>query len=139
MATHKESEDVHIEKKGVTMIEDVDGTVGMDTIEDTKPGAFVWLCASAAAIGGMLFGCKFKSTILHWFVDLHSIKTTPVSSPVSWSFLVTTSAAEKSQTPRKRPSQHCAPPVHSSERSLRASHPISTVASLPSGSPVFFS
>jgi hypothetical protein len=69
MATRKESEDVHIEKKGVTMIENVDGAVGMDTIEDTKPGAFVWLCASAAAIGGMLFGCKCKPDILHWSVD----------------------------------------------------------------------
>jgi hypothetical protein len=65
MATRKESEDVHIEKKGVTMIEDVDGTIGMDTIEDTKPGAFVWLCASAAAIGGMLFGCKCDSLSLN--------------------------------------------------------------------------
>jgi hypothetical protein len=86
MATRKESEDVHIEKKGVTTIEDVDGTVGMDTIEDTKPGAFVWLCASAAAIGGMLFGCKCGPDILHWSVNLHSIKTIPVSSPVFWSF-----------------------------------------------------
>jgi SP family myo-inositol transporter-like MFS transporter 13 len=51
------------------MIENVDGAVGMDTIEDTKPGAFVWLCASAAAIGGMLFGCKCKPVILHWSVD----------------------------------------------------------------------
>ncbi|KAF9629096.1 Sugar/inositol transporter [Lasiodiplodia theobromae] len=28
----------------------------LDTIEDGTPGAFVWLCAAAAAIGGMLFG-----------------------------------------------------------------------------------
>lgn len=28
----------------------------LDTIEDTKPGAFVWLCAAATGIGGMLFG-----------------------------------------------------------------------------------
>lgn len=28
----------------------------LDTIEDTKPGSFVWLCAAATAIGGMLFG-----------------------------------------------------------------------------------
>jgi MFS transporter, SP family, solute carrier family 2 (myo-inositol transporter), member 13 len=27
-----------------------------DSIEDTKPGAFVWMCAAATAIGGMLFG-----------------------------------------------------------------------------------
>ena len=86
MATRKESEDVHIEKKGVTMIENIDGTTGLDTIEDTKPGAFVWLCASAAAIGGMLFGCKFKPTMMYRFIDLHSIKMIPVSSPVFWSF-----------------------------------------------------
>jgi hypothetical protein len=73
MASFKESEDVHIEKKGVTMVEDIDGTTGMDTIEDTKPGAFVWLCASAAAIGGMLFGCKCDSVKIHQFIDLHSI------------------------------------------------------------------
>jgi len=52
------SGDLHVEKEGITMVEDIDGTSGLDTIEDTKPGAFVWLCASAAAIGGMLFGCK---------------------------------------------------------------------------------
>lgn len=28
----------------------------LDSIEDTKPGPFVWLCAAATAIGGMLFG-----------------------------------------------------------------------------------
>jgi hypothetical protein len=28
----------------------------LDSIEDTKPGSFVWLCAAATAIGGMLFG-----------------------------------------------------------------------------------
>ncbi|KAH7070690.1 myo-inositol transporter [Paraphoma chrysanthemicola] len=27
-----------------------------DSIEDTTPGAFVWICAAATAIGGMLFG-----------------------------------------------------------------------------------
>lgn len=32
----------------------------LDTIEDTKPGSFVWLCAAATAIGGMLFGCEYK-------------------------------------------------------------------------------
>ena len=73
MASLKESEDVHIEKKGVTMVEDIDGTIGMDTIEDTKPGAFVWLCASAAAIRGMLFGCKYDLVVIHQSIDLHSI------------------------------------------------------------------
>jgi len=60
MATVKSipSGDVYTEKEGITMVEDINGTSGLDTIEDTKPGAFVWLCASAAAIGGMLFGCK---------------------------------------------------------------------------------
>jgi hypothetical protein len=86
MASLKESEDVHIEKKGVTMIEDIDGTSGMDTIEDTKPGAFVWLCASAAAIGGMLFGCKCNTIAINQSVNLHFIKTTQVSFPVFWSF-----------------------------------------------------
>jgi hypothetical protein len=28
----------------------------LDSIEDTKPGPYVWLCAAATAIGGMLFG-----------------------------------------------------------------------------------
>lgn len=28
----------------------------LDAIEDTKPGTFVWMCALATAIGGMLFG-----------------------------------------------------------------------------------
>ena len=28
----------------------------LDTIEQTTPGVFVWLVASAAAIGGLLFG-----------------------------------------------------------------------------------
>ncbi|KIX05643.1 uncharacterized protein Z518_03615 [Rhinocladiella mackenziei CBS 650.93] len=53
---------LHIEKRSSTA---VDATVGvsefrqahaLDTIEYTKPGAFVWLCAAATAIGGMLFG-----------------------------------------------------------------------------------
>jgi hypothetical protein len=90
MATLKESEDVHIEKKGVTMVEDIDGTNGLDTIEDTKPGAFVWLCASAAAIGGMLFGCKYDTNATHQSVNLRFTKTIPVSSLVFWSFSATT-------------------------------------------------
>ncbi|KAH8669118.1 myo-inositol transporter [Xylariales sp. PMI_506] len=31
-------------------------SLDLDQIENTKPGSFVWLCASATAIGGMLFG-----------------------------------------------------------------------------------
>ncbi|EKG21603.1 Sugar/inositol transporter [Macrophomina phaseolina MS6] len=50
--------------KGTQLIEDV-ATIdpptkqddqNLDDIEDSTPGAFVWLCASAAAIGGLLFG-----------------------------------------------------------------------------------
>lgn len=40
-------------------VEAVDKTIDLgafDTIEDTRPGTFVWRCAAAAAIGGMLFG-----------------------------------------------------------------------------------
>ena len=61
MATIKrnDSEDVQLEKSDVQVIEDVKGMDGLDSIEDTKPGAFVWLCAAATAIGGMLFGCKY--------------------------------------------------------------------------------
>lgn len=61
MATEKRnnSEDMQNEKGGVIMIDDVSNMSGLDTIEDTKPGAFVWLCAAATAIGGMLFGCKW--------------------------------------------------------------------------------
>lgn len=61
MATVKrnDSEGVQLEKSDVQVIEDVKGMDGLDSIEDTKPGAFVWLCAAATAIGGMLFGCKY--------------------------------------------------------------------------------
>jgi hypothetical protein len=118
MATLKSiaSDDVHFEKKGVTMVEDIDGTNGLDTIEDTKPGAFVWLCASAAAIGGMLFGCECNSVVLQRFIDLLFLKTIPVLSPVFWSFWATISAAERSLTLRKKPSQRCVLPEHSLEQ-----------------------
>lgn len=53
-----DSEDMQAEKSGIEVIENVGNMDGLDTIEDTKPGAFVWLCAAATAIGGMLFGCK---------------------------------------------------------------------------------
>ena len=47
----------------IEYLEKADGVVvkeerNLDSIEDTKPGSFVWLCATAAAIGGSLFGCK---------------------------------------------------------------------------------
>ena len=48
-----DADDLAMEKAGVTMVEEI---AMPDTIEDTKPGAFVWLCAAATAIGGMLFG-----------------------------------------------------------------------------------
>lgn len=41
------------EKTGVTMIESIENSGELDTIEETKPGAFVWLCAAATAIGGL--------------------------------------------------------------------------------------
>ena len=64
MATDKRnnSEDLHLEKSEVQVIENVGGMDGLDTIEDTKPGAFVWLCAAATAIGGMLFGCEYLAS-----------------------------------------------------------------------------
>lgn len=36
--------------------EHIEETHNLDSIEDTTPGAFVWLCAAATAIGGLLFG-----------------------------------------------------------------------------------
>ncbi|KAI7139564.1 hypothetical protein KC352_g29830, partial [Hortaea werneckii] len=44
------------EKDTVETLEEIKGSEALDTIEDTKPGSFVWLCAAATAIGGMLFG-----------------------------------------------------------------------------------
>ncbi|KAI7232039.1 myo-inositol transporter [Hortaea werneckii] len=44
------------EKDTVETLEEIKGGEALDTIEDTKPGPFVWLCAAATAIGGMLFG-----------------------------------------------------------------------------------
>lgn len=46
-----------IETKNATVTER-----NLDSIEDTKPGPFVWLCATATAIGGSLFGCKYTSS-----------------------------------------------------------------------------
>jgi hypothetical protein len=99
-----DSEDMQVEKSDIQVIENAGGMDGLDSIEDTKPGAFVWLCAAATAIGGMLFGCKY--CICH---ESHSItdkllKTTPVSSQVSLSCSEQISAARRSQTPRRKPS-----------------------------------
>ena len=37
-------------------VEHCEDQSSFDTIEDTTPGLFVWLCAAATALGGMLFG-----------------------------------------------------------------------------------
>jgi SP family myo-inositol transporter-like MFS transporter 13 len=44
------------EKAGVENVEQLTVSGALDTIEDTKPGSYVWLIAAATAIGGMLFG-----------------------------------------------------------------------------------
>lgn len=67
--------------KGVTATEHLERTISNDAvlkvaehadleaIEETTPGRFVWLCACATAIGGMLFGydvrthCRHKATL----------------------------------------------------------------------------
>ncbi len=62
-------ESTHVERRGsiqdVQRSRSVDATADVsafkeahafDSIEDTTPGAFVWVCAAATAIGGMLFG-----------------------------------------------------------------------------------
>lgn len=51
---------VHVERAlsidATAGVENFKDAHSLDTIEDTKPGAFVWLCAAATGIGGMLFG-----------------------------------------------------------------------------------
>ncbi|KAK9798700.1 putative Major facilitator superfamily (MFS) profile domain-containing protein [Seiridium cardinale] len=47
---HVEDQDVLDASRKITEHQD------LEQIEETQPGPFVWLCASAAAIGGMLFG-----------------------------------------------------------------------------------
>jgi SP family myo-inositol transporter-like MFS transporter 13 len=49
-----------IEMKNATVTESYDKERNLDSIEDTKPGPFVWLCATATAIGGSLFGCEYS-------------------------------------------------------------------------------
>lgn len=53
-----------IETKNATVTESYEKERNLDSIEDTKPGPFVWLCATATAIGGSLFGCKYTSSYL---------------------------------------------------------------------------
>lgn len=36
----------------------------LEAIEETTPGRFVWLCACATAIGGMLFGYDVRVILL---------------------------------------------------------------------------
>lgn len=59
----------HLEMKNATISESYDKNRNLDSIEDTKPGSFVWLCATATAIGGSLFGCK--STSAHFITPRH--------------------------------------------------------------------
>jgi SP family myo-inositol transporter-like MFS transporter 13 len=48
------TEQVYLDEKAAG--EHIEETRNLDSIEDTTPGAFVWLCAAATAIGGLLFG-----------------------------------------------------------------------------------
>lgn len=62
--------------KGVTATEHLERTISNDAvlkvaehadleaIEETTPGRFVWLCACATAIGGMLFGYDVREIFL---------------------------------------------------------------------------
>lgn len=62
--------------KGVTATEHLERTISNDAvlkvaehadleaIEETTPGRFVWLCACATAIGGMLFGYDVRIIFL---------------------------------------------------------------------------
>lgn len=45
-----------LDEKEMMAPETIENVRNLDTIEETTPGAFVWLCAAAAAIGGLLFG-----------------------------------------------------------------------------------
>jgi Sugar (and other) transporter len=69
MGAEKVPQTQHVDRRAsvddVKRSRSIDATAGVeafkeahefDSIEDTKPGAFVWMCAAATAIGGMLFG-----------------------------------------------------------------------------------
>jgi SP family myo-inositol transporter-like MFS transporter 13 len=45
----------HSENSNINIVDDGKSR-SLDTIEETTPGSFIWLCAAAAAIGGLLFG-----------------------------------------------------------------------------------
>lgn len=64
------------EKDTVETLEEIKGGEALDTIEDTKPGPFVWLCAAATAIGGMLFG--YDTVCLSW----NGFRRRPLSTDV---------------------------------------------------------
>jgi hypothetical protein len=138
MATVKrnDSEAVQLEKSDIQVIEDVKSMDGLDSIEDTKPGAFVWLCAAATAIGGMLFGCKDHSHPTYLSTNTTDIvsQTIQVSFQVFSSSSELISAAKKSQTPRRKPSLPFAPQERLLVPFLLVSLPTSMVASLLSGS-----
>lgn len=60
----------HLEDKTDIHIKDYESTGrNLDSIEDTKPGSFVWLCAGATAIGGMLFGAATTNSC--WMTRLY--------------------------------------------------------------------
>lgn len=52
----------HVERTNTDLDKNIE--VNLDTIEDSPPGPFVWMCAAATAIGGMLFGCEFDASQL---------------------------------------------------------------------------
>lgn len=80
------------EPKGVTATEHLERTISNDAvlkvaehadleaIEETTPGKFVWLCACATAIGGMLFG--------------YDVRTIPATLPIQGSLCTACTAPE---------------------------------------------
>jgi SP family myo-inositol transporter-like MFS transporter 13 len=46
----------HLEHGKLTILDSFGNSRNLDSIEETTPGSFIWLCASAAALGGLLFG-----------------------------------------------------------------------------------
>lgn len=52
----KEAQVEYVENDAVVDAIDAMKHRDLDSVENTRPGSFVWLCAAATAIGGMLFG-----------------------------------------------------------------------------------
>jgi hypothetical protein len=100
--TRIDSEDMQAEKSGIEVIENLGQMDGLDSIEDTKPGAFVWLCAAATAIGGMLFGCNYDVRIEFGRRFLTPSQTIRVSYQAFSSYSVMILAAGRSQTLRRK-------------------------------------